>query len=224
LLPAFFKFLLAEGFAGLKLIVYYFDQEGLLAFPATVRALKDLLGQGETALGTAFRAFYFHHDVSTSSVRYHYGIFWRLYQYSSPLQVTPGELIFFKGVIVKAVIMPGFSELIIIVNPTREVSREGMLSIVMPWLYAPWPQAKEKGIVEMEFGGDTLRALLLELSARYKAANVDFQPVNPATNDLDFDYDVLVNDKNYVALSGGLDARLKDGDRVKVKMLWRWDG
>ena len=124
----------------------------------------------------------------------------------------------------KAVIMPGFSELIVIVNPTREVTREGMLSIVMPWLYAPWPQAKEKGIVGMEFAGDTLRALLLELSARYKAANVDFQPVNPATNDLDFDYDVLVNDKNYVALAGGLDARLKDDDRVKVKMLWRWDG
>ncbi len=124
----------------------------------------------------------------------------------------------------KAVIMPGFSELFISVNPTREVTREGMLSIVMPWLYAPWPQAREKGIVEMEFAGDTLRALLLELSARYKAASVDFQPVNPVTNDLDFDYDVLVNDRNYVALAGGLDARLKDDDRVRVKMLWRWDG
>jgi molybdopterin converting factor small subunit len=120
--------------------------------------------------------------------------------------------------------MPGFSELLIIVNPTREVTREGMLSIVMPWLYAPWPQARGKGIVELEFAGDTLRALLLELSARYKAANVDFQPVNPATGDLDFDYDVLVNGKNYVALAGGLDAKLKDDDSVKVKMLWRWDG
>jgi molybdopterin converting factor small subunit len=120
--------------------------------------------------------------------------------------------------------MPGFSELIIIVNPTQEVSRGGMLSIVMPWLYAPWPQAREKGIIEMEINGDTLRVLLAELSARYKAANVDFQAINPTTNDLDFDYDVLVNGKNYVALAHGLDTKLKDDDEVKLKMLWRWDG
>jgi hypothetical protein len=120
--------------------------------------------------------------------------------------------------------MPGFSELFVVVSPTREVTREGLLSIVMPWLYAPWPQAQEKGIVEIEFAGDTLRAFLTELSAQYQKANVDFQPINPVTNDLDFDYDVLVNDKNYVALAGGLDAKLKADDRVKVKMLWRWDG
>jgi molybdopterin converting factor small subunit len=124
----------------------------------------------------------------------------------------------------RAVIMPGFSELIIVVNPTHEVTREGMLSLVMPWLYAPWPEAKEKGIIEMEIAGDTLRALLVELSARYKEANVDFQPINSTTNDLDFDFDVLVNGKNYVALAGGLDAKLKEDDAVKVKMLWRWDG
>ena len=124
----------------------------------------------------------------------------------------------------RVVIMPGFSELIIVVNPTQEVTREGMLSIVMPWLYAPWPNAQEKGIIEMEIDGDTLRALLAELSARYKEANIDFQPINPTTNDLDFDYDVLVNGKNYVALVDGLDAKLKDDDAVKVKMLWRWDG
>jgi len=125
---------------------------------------------------------------------------------------------------VKAVIMPGFSELIIVVNPTQEVTREGMLSIVMPWLYAPWLYAQEKGIIETEVDGDTLRALLAELSAQYKAANVDFQSINPTTNDLDFDYDVFVNGKNYVALADGLDAKLKDGDTVKVKVLWRWDG
>jgi len=125
---------------------------------------------------------------------------------------------------VKAVIMPGFSELIIIVNPTQEVTREGMLSIVMPWLYAPWLDAREKGIIEVEIAGDTLRTLLTELSARYQAANVDFQPINPTTDDLDFDYDVFVNGKNYVALADGLDVRLKDNDTVRVKMLWRWDG
>ena len=124
----------------------------------------------------------------------------------------------------KAVIMPGFSELIIVVNPTQEVTREGMISIVMPWLYAPWPGAKESGIIKMEVEGDTLRALLTELSDQYKQANVDFEPINPRTNDLDFDYDVIVNGKNYVALANGLDAKLKDGDTVKVKVLWRWDG
>jgi molybdopterin converting factor small subunit len=124
----------------------------------------------------------------------------------------------------RVVIMPGFSELIIVANPTQEMTRKGMLSIVMPWLYAPWPNAKEKGIIEMDVSGDTLRALLVELTARYKEANVDFQPISPTTNDLDFDYDVLVNGKNYVALADGLDAKLKDDDTVIVKMLWRWDG
>ena len=124
----------------------------------------------------------------------------------------------------RVVILPGFSELIIATNPTQEVTRKGMLSIVMPWLYAPWPNAQKKGIIEMEIDGDTLRALLEELSAKYKEANVDFQPINPTTNDLDFDYDVYVNGKNYVTSADGLDTKLKDDDTVIVKMLWRWDG
>jgi hypothetical protein len=127
-------------------------------------------------------------------------------------------------VAVKAIILPGFSELIIVINPTREVVREGMLSIIMPWFYAPWPDSKERGIIEMAFPGDSLRALLMELAARYRQANVDLELINPGTNDLDFDYDVLVNGKNYVALDGGLDAKLKADDTVKVKVLWRWDG
>lgn len=124
----------------------------------------------------------------------------------------------------KVVIMPGFSELMIVINPTGEVTREGMLSIIMPWFYAPWPGSQEKGMIEMTVPGDTLRALLTELSKRYRQANVDFEPINPGTNDLDFDYDVLVNSKNYVALDNGLDAKLKADDTVKVKVLWRWDG
>jgi len=125
---------------------------------------------------------------------------------------------------VKLVIMPGFSELIIIVSPSREVTREGMLSIVMPWLYTPWPDAREKGFVETEIAGDSLRALLAGLSAQYKAANVDFQPVNPTTNELDFDYDVLLNGQKYEALADGLDTRLKADDEVRLKIAWRWDG
>lgn len=124
----------------------------------------------------------------------------------------------------KAVIMPGFSELIITINPTAEVTREGLLSIIMPWLYAPWPEAQQKGVIEVEVKGDTLRALLIKLQQLYKQVNVDFEPIKPMTNDLDFDYDVFVNGKNYVTLPHGLDAKLRDSDEVKVKMLWRWDG
>ena len=124
----------------------------------------------------------------------------------------------------KAVIRPGFSELIITVNPTGEVTREGLLNIIMPWLYAPWPDARGKGVIEMPVEGETLRALLVKLSERYKQANVDFEPIDPRTNDLDFDYDVLINGKRYEAIPHQLDARLGDDDEVKVKMLWRWDG
>ncbi|HME43283.1 MAG TPA: hypothetical protein VKF36_09380 [Syntrophorhabdales bacterium] len=124
----------------------------------------------------------------------------------------------------KAVITPGFSELIIIVNPAGKVTREGLLNINMPWLCAPWPEAREEGVCEAEVEGDTLRALLTTLAEAYKKAGVDFEPINPRTNDMDEDYDVLVNDKNYVTIPDGLNAKLKDGDRVKLKILWRWDG
>jgi hypothetical protein len=130
----------------------------------------------------------------------------------------------FLGDDMRIVIMPGFSELLIVVNPTREVTRQGMLSIVMPWLYAPWPEAKAKGVIETEIEGETLRELLTGLAARYRQAGVDMELINPGTNDLDFDYDVTVNGKNYVALAGGLDIKLKADDAVKVRILWRWDG
>ena len=124
----------------------------------------------------------------------------------------------------KAVVVPGFSELKVIVNPTGEVTREGMLNIIMPWLYAPWPEAQEKGLVEIEVAGDTLRDLLMELSAQYRKANVDFEPINPKTNDVDFDYEVFINGKDYVDLSRSLDAKMGANDEVKVKVFWRWDG
>jgi molybdopterin converting factor small subunit len=127
-------------------------------------------------------------------------------------------------VAVKAVIMPGFSDLTIVIDPTREVAREEDISIIMPWFYAPWPETKERGMIEATVPGDSLRALLSELSKRYREANVDLELINPATNDLDFDYDAVVNGKNYVALAGGLDAKLKADDTVKIKVLWRWDG
>jgi hypothetical protein len=124
----------------------------------------------------------------------------------------------------KTAIMPGFSELIIRINPAEKVTREGLLTIIMPWLYAPWPDARERGVIELEVEGETLRALLTTLAEVYRRADVDFAPINPKTNDLDEDYDVLVNDKEYVTLPHGLDAKLRDGDEIKIKILWRWDG
>ena len=124
----------------------------------------------------------------------------------------------------KVVVMPGFSELIIKVNPSGEVTREGLLSIVMPWLYAPWPEAKSQGIIPVDVAGDTLRELIAELSTRYQQANIDFEPINPATGDMDADYDVLINGKDYISLPRGLDTKLAAGDEVRLKILWRCDG
>ncbi len=124
----------------------------------------------------------------------------------------------------KAAIMPGFSELIIIINPTGKVTREGLLTINMPWLYSPWLEAREKGVAQLEVEGETLRALLSALTKAYKEAGVEFEPINPRTNEMDEDYDVLINGKNYITISEGIDVTLRDGDEVKVKILWRWDG
>ena len=126
--------------------------------------------------------------------------------------------------IMKVGIIPGLVELRIKVNPTKSVTREGFPYIVMPWMFAPWPEAKSKGVIEVEIKGGTLRALLTELSDLYKKAGVDFEPVNPRTNDVDFDYEILLNGKKYLALTQGLDTKLRRSDEVLVKMNWRWDG
>ena len=124
----------------------------------------------------------------------------------------------------RAVIIPGLTELRIKVNPARKVSREGLPYIVMPWMFAPWPDVKDKGVIDIEVKGETLRRLLIELSDWYKRAHVDFEPLNPKTDDVDFDYDVSVNGKNYIGLSNGLDTKLRKGNEVVIKMDWRWDG
>ena len=109
-----------------------------------------------------------------------------------------------------------FEQLRILVNPNGKVSAQ-TYSTALPALYAPWPDARERGVVEIEIQGDTLRALLAEIGTRYKQVNVDFEPICPITNDLKLDYDVFVNGKNYVVLAHGIDAKLRDGDEVKVK-------
>ncbi len=97
----------------------------------------------------------------------------------------------------KAAIIPGFSELLIFINPSKEVTRVGLPSIIMSWLYAPWPEARKKGIIHINVLGETLRILLEELSQRYKQTDVDFDPLDLQTNELDNDYEILVNEKNY---------------------------
>jgi molybdopterin converting factor small subunit len=124
----------------------------------------------------------------------------------------------------KVVIIPGLVELRIKISPRGEVTRKGLPYIVMPWMFAPWPEAREKGVVEIAIKGETLRELLVELSDQYKRVNVDFEPVNPKTNDVDFDYDVSLSGKNYIGLSKGLDTKLRGGNEVVIKMNWRWDG
>ena len=116
------------------------------------------------------------------------------------------------------------TELIVKVNPAGEVTREGSPYIIMPWMYAPWPEAKEKGVTEIEVEGETLRALLAGLSDQYKLANVDFEPVNPRTKELDFDYDMVLNGQNYADLPHGLDTKMRKGDELRIKISWRWDG
>ena len=124
----------------------------------------------------------------------------------------------------KVVIIPGLVELRIKINPKGEVTRKGLPYIVMPWMFAPWPEAKKEGVIETTIKGETLRELLVELSDQYKRVNVDFEPVNPKTNDVDFDYDVSLSGKNDIGLSKGLDTKLRGGNEVVIKMNWRWDG
>jgi len=124
----------------------------------------------------------------------------------------------------RVAIIPGLVELRIKVNSAKKANRKGLPYIVMPWMFAPWPEAKEKGVVEIVIKGETLRELLSELSEHYKQANVDFEPINPKTNDVDFDYDVSVNSKNYIGLSKGLDTKIRGESEVVIKMNWRWDG
>jgi len=124
----------------------------------------------------------------------------------------------------KVVIFPGLVELKIKVNPTKKVTREGLPYIVMPWMFAPWPEAKDKGVIEVEIEGATLRALLNELSVFYKNAGVDFDPINSKTNDVEFEYDILMSGKKYVGLPQGLETKLRKGNEVVIKMNWRWDG
>jgi len=116
----------------------------------------------------------------------------------------------------RVAIVPNFEQLRVLVNYDGQVASGTPVSS-LPAMFAPWPDAREKGFAEIDVEGDTLRALLAEVGSRYKQAGVDFEPICPITSDVKLDYDVFVNGQNYVLLNHGLEARLKDGDEVKIQ-------
>jgi hypothetical protein len=115
----------------------------------------------------------------------------------------------------KVALVPHFEQLRILVNYNGQLT-QGSRSSFLPALYAPWPDALEKGFAEINVEGDTLKELLTEVGDIYKQANVDFEPICPITHDLKPDYDVFVNGKNCLLLPEGLGVKLRDGDEVKV--------
>jgi molybdopterin converting factor small subunit len=116
----------------------------------------------------------------------------------------------------KVAIIPDFAALKIRVNPDSK-AMQGARGSFEPGLYVPWPEAREKGMIELAIEGETLRVLLAAISEIYRQANVDFQPICHITNDIGSEYDVSVNGKNYILLPQGLNTKLKDGDEVRVK-------
>jgi molybdopterin converting factor small subunit len=122
-----------------------------------------------------------------------------------------------EGVIVKVALVPRFEQLMAIVNADGQVDPEKICASYLPGLYAPWPDARARGFVEVDVEGDTLRALLAEVGARYKQAEVDFEPICPITNGLKSDFDVFVNGKNHILLAHGLEEKLKDGDEINIQ-------
>lgn len=115
----------------------------------------------------------------------------------------------------KVAIIPRLEHLRVIVDSHGKLTPEVSPSAIST-LYAPWPDAQEKGFAEIDVEGDTLRALLAEIGVFYKQANVDLEPICPTTNDVKLDYDVFVNGQSFVLLTNGLESKLRDGDEVKI--------
>ena len=115
----------------------------------------------------------------------------------------------------KVLVIPRTIDLRILIDPVDDVNIESGLSVI-PGAYDYWPEARDKGFVEMEIAGNTLRALLTEISDRYHRSGINIGPICPVTNDVKNTYDVYVNDKNYVRTSQGLDTILNKDDEVKI--------
>lgn len=124
----------------------------------------------------------------------------------------------------KLAIQPSYLEWLITVDPAGEVTPREVPGRVMPWMFAPWPDATAKGVVEIKSTGDTLRELLKTLSKQYRQAGVDCHPIDRKTKRLDADFDAFINNDHVSDMPAGLDTKLNSGDEVKVRFLFRWDG
>ena len=71
--------------------------------------------------------------------------------------------------------------------------------------------------IQVETQSATLGAFLAELARNSTLTNVQF--FDAGTGELYPDCDVLYNGQPYAALADGLDAKLKDGDRVEIILL-----
>jgi hypothetical protein len=115
----------------------------------------------------------------------------------------------------KVIIAPHIDHLMVFVNSFDKLSSGISLSAISK-LYAPWPQAQEKGFVEIDIEGNTLRELLTAIGASYKKVNIDLEPICSRTNEVKPDYDVFVNGQSFAILDKSLESVLKDGDQVKI--------
>jgi hypothetical protein len=114
----------------------------------------------------------------------------------------------------KVAIIPGPTDLKAVIDPGDDVNfKPGLL---IPGIYDDWPEARKDGFTKIEVNGDTLRALLIEISNRLNRNGVDVGPMCFRTNDVKQSFEILVNDKNYVLTSGGIDAKLQRGDEVTI--------
>ena len=124
----------------------------------------------------------------------------------------------------RIVIIPSLTELRIKINPSEKAIWEEGTDVVLPWMFAPCPEAKSKGMIETDIECSTLRALLNGLSCYYRKAGIELELINPKRNDVDFDYEVFVNGEKYIDLPLGLETKLKKGNEVVVKMVMLFDG
>lgn len=124
----------------------------------------------------------------------------------------------------KVVIIPSLTELKIKLNPRPKTTIAKPPNIIMPWMFAPCPEAMPKGLIEAEIKGSTLKEFLNEISSHYKKAGVDLEIINAKRNDVDLDYEVFLNGKKYTELPFGLETKLEKGNEVVVKMVMLFDG
>jgi hypothetical protein len=115
----------------------------------------------------------------------------------------------------KVTVIPHTEQLKILVNNNGTRNFETYTS-TLPSMYAPWPDAHEKGFVDIEVKGQTLRDLLTELGFRYTQKDVDFDPICPITHDVKLDYKVLINGRDYIYFPHRLEESLNEGDEIKV--------